>query len=101
MKATELAQLGLKELRALRDKVENAISAREQQDRAEVKAKLADLAAKAGFNVGELFGTARAKRGPAPVKYRNPSDTSQTWTGRGRRPRWMADAGGNIERFRI
>ena len=34
-------------------------------------------------------------------KYRNPKDPSQTWTGRGRRPTWIVEAGGNIERFLI
>lgn len=102
MKASELAELSLKELRALGERVQNAIAAREQQDRAEVKAKLAEMASKAGFSVGDLFGAGRgAKRGAASVKYRNPKDPSQTWTGRGRRPNWIAEAGGNIERFKV
>ena len=25
-------------------------------------------------------------------KYRNPADPNQTWAGRGKRPRWFADA---------
>lgn len=31
-------------------------------------------------------------RKPAKVKYRNPADSSQTWTGRGKRPIWLRDA---------
>jgi DNA-binding protein H-NS len=31
--------------------------------------------------------------GPANApRYRNPDDASQTWSGRGRRPRWIHDA---------
>ena len=102
MKASELAQMSLKDLRALRDRVDVAIAEREKSDRADVKAKLADMAAKAGFSVGELFGSGRGgKRGAAEVKYRNPKDPTQTWTGRGRRPAWLNEAGGDIERFRI
>ncbi|MBX9864376.1 MAG: H-NS histone family protein [Hyphomicrobium sp.] len=102
MKASELAQMSLKDLRSLRERLDDAIAAREQQDRAEVKAKLADLASKAGFSVGELFGTARGgKRGASPVKFRNPKDPTQTWTGRGRKPNWLSEAGGDIERFRV
>lgn len=102
MKASELAQLSLKELRALRERVDAAISEREIQERAEVKAKVADLAAKSGFSIGELFGTGRSgKRGAAAVKYRNPKDPTETWTGRGRRPNWLVEAGGDSERFRI
>ena len=28
-------------------------------------------------------------RAPAKPKYRNPADSSQTWTGRGRMPKWV------------
>jgi len=102
MSANGLAKMGLKELRVLRDQVDDAIVAREQQDRADVKAKLADMAEKAGFDVGELFGTRRrGKRGSGVVMYRNAKDPSQTWSGRGRRPNWLIEAGGNIERFRV
>lgn len=30
-------------------------------------------------------------RGPAPIKYRHP-DTQETWTGRGKPPRWIMSA---------
>lgn len=102
MKASELAALSLKELRVLQERVEAAILEREKQDRADVRAKLADMAEKAGFSVGELFGSGRnQKRGIATVKFRNPKDPSQTWTGRGRRPNWMVEAGGDVDRFRV
>lgn len=102
MKASELAALSLKELRALAERVDAAIAEREKQDRVDVKAKLADIAEKAGFSVGELFGSGRnGKRSAAAIKFRNPKDPSQTWTGRGRKPNWIVDAGGDPERFRI
>ena len=37
-------------------------------------------------------------------KYRNPAVPSETWSGRGRQPRWLVsalEAGGRIEDFRI
>jgi DNA-binding protein H-NS len=102
MKASELAQMSLKDLRVLRDRVDEAIATREKTDRADVKAKLAEIASKAGFSVGELFGNSRGgKRGSAEVKFRNPQNPAETWTGRGRKPKWLAKAGGDIERFRI
>lgn len=41
-------------------------------------------------NSGGTVGTARPSY-KAPVKYRNP-ETGDTWTGRGRAPRWLAAA---------
>lgn len=36
-------------------------------------------------------GGSRKTLGPAPAKYRNPA-TGQTWTGRGKAPRWLTEA---------
>lgn len=34
--------------------------------------------------------TARKKLGKVPPKYRNPANPTETWTGRGKQPRWLA-----------
>ncbi len=31
-------------------------------------------------------------RGPVPPKYRNPDNPGETWTGRGRQPKWVEEA---------
>jgi DNA-binding protein H-NS len=98
MKIGQLEKMSLKELRALRDRVDEAIVAREKEERTQLRAKMAELATKSGISVEELFGT---KRAAVSIKYRNPQNAGETWTGRGRRPRWMAKAGGDVERFRI
>ncbi len=58
---------------------------------ARVREKLAALAKAEGFTLEELFGAGRAKktRRAAKPKYRNPGDHAQTWSGRGKRPRWF------------
>lgn len=48
--------------------------------------------------------TKTAVRKPAKIKYRNPADSSQTWTGRGKRPIWLRDAlenGATLESFEV
>jgi DNA-binding protein H-NS len=46
-----------------------------------------------GFGLDEVLGRnsgARGKaRGKVKPKYRNPADPNQTWSGRGKRPRWF------------
>ncbi|GAA0714519.1 H-NS histone family protein [Dokdonella soli] len=45
-----------------------------------------------GFGLDEVFGRAGGRgkaRGKVKAKYRNPADPAQTWTGRGKRPRWF------------
>jgi DNA-binding protein H-NS len=101
MKANGLGEMSLKDLRTLREKVDAAIAERQVGERAELKRKVQEMAGKAGFSVAELFGTARGKKGVSPVKYRNPANQDETWTGRGRKPNWIVKAGGDIERFKV
>lgn len=102
MKNTRLEKMKLKDLQDLKQRVESAIVACQERERVELKQKMAAMAAQAGFSLSELVGGRMGKkRGPVPVKYRHPDDASMTWTGRGRKPKWLVAAGGNIERFRV
>lgn len=71
-----------------------------------VRSRLTKLAKAEGYTIEELFGngtgasSGRASSGAAPArarklgkvapKYRNPENTKETWTGRGKQPRWLA-----------
>jgi DNA-binding protein H-NS len=101
MRDSQLEKMPLKELTTLQIRISQAIAEKRIEERREVKAKMEELAQASGFSVAELFGGRGAKRGKVAPKYRNPKDASQTWTGRGRRPLWMAKAGGDIARFLI
>ncbi len=55
---------------------------------------------KYGLKSGRRGGT----RGPVPPKYRNPNDPTQTWTGRGRQPKWVSELlnqGYTLEQLKI
>ena len=57
---------------------------------AEIRQRMAEL----GISVEDLAGTAkRARRVGSPVvaKFRDPQ-SGQTWSGRGRTPRWLVEA---------
>ena len=61
--------------------------ARAERERAEAKQKVAALAENYGFSVSELFSSSRGSKGSkVAVKYRNPDNSGETWTGRGRAP---------------
>ena len=108
MREGQLDKMSVKDLMALQAEVESALVARKQEERNEVKEKLAALAEKSGFSVEELFGKTRRQgsgsRGTVAPKYRNPQSPSETWTGRGRMPLWMkalTDKGAKREKFLI
>ncbi len=85
-----LDALSLSELRDLRNKVERAITSYEDRRRKEALAAIETAAREHGFNLAELTGVKIAKSKVA-AKYANPADSTQTWSGRGRKPRWIQD----------
>lgn len=90
-----LNDMTLDDLKALEKDVKKAISSYEARQKQEALAELEKKAADLGFTLAELTG-GKTKKVVAP-KYRNPADASQTWTGRGRPPKWIVDfeAAGN------
>lgn len=103
----DLRGLSAKELGSLIDQ------AKKQQTKlakrnpiATIRSKITKFAKAEGYTIEELFGGATgkparkagAKPGPkagrklgkvAP-KYRNPANPKESWTGRGKQPRWLA-----------
>ena len=102
MKDAQLEKLSAKELMQLISRAESVIDTKKAAERNEVRQKVEDIARQAGFSVSELFGRGAGRKGQkvAP-KYRNPKNPNETWTGRGRKPRWMTQAGGDPKRFLI
>lgn len=70
---------------------------------AEISAVISEIRAKMdeyGITVADLAGPGKPKgkgRAPAPAKYRHPN-TGETWSGRGRAPRWLADEMANVKK---
>lgn len=91
-KMNGLDKMTLADLKDLRTRVDQAISERQKSDRVQLRQKMEAMAAEAGLSIDEILSGAKKSRGPVAIKYRNPKDASQTWTGRGRPPRWMAEA---------
>jgi DNA-binding protein H-NS len=50
------------------------------------------MAKEHGFDIRDLFGKGSRGKATVAVKYRDPKNPENTWTGRGRMPRWMSAA---------
>lgn len=87
----DLENLSLRELRDLRNKLDRAISTFEERRKREALAAAESAAREFGFNLTDLT-EAKAARAKVAAKYANPQDPSLTWTGRGRKPRWVQEA---------
>jgi DNA-binding protein H-NS len=87
----EFDKMSLKELREMRAKLDRAISTFEDRRRREAMSAIEEAARAHGFNLTELTGTKTRKPGSVAPKYANPQDPTMTWTGRGRKPRWVIE----------
>ncbi len=83
--------LSLKELRDLQSQLAKAIVTFEDRKKKEALAEVEERARALGYTLAELTGapTPIRKRTPAVPKYANPADSKETWSGRGRKPRWF------------
>lgn len=103
----DVDSMSLEDLRTLRSQLDKAISSYETRRRKEALAAAEKAAREMGFSLSDLTGAAgRGRRGAAASagegqpKYAHPEDPSQTWSGRGRRPRWVTEqigAGKSLE----
>lgn len=87
-----LEKMSHAELVELRVEVDRLIAEKQVAERAALKQRLADLAKAQGFALEDIVGKGRKPRGAVPVKYRDPKNPENTWTGRGRMPRWLVAA---------
>ena len=93
MAQIDLNDLSLKELKQLQRDVEKAIASYEDRQKATARAELEAKAKEMGFTLAELMGIeAKKTRVPAQAKYQHPENPALTWSGRGRKPQWFADA---------
>ena len=101
----DISGLSKPEVIALAKRVERAIAAFDAQNLARARKEAQRVAREYGVSVEDLMGAAPSpakskskpkskpkRRGKVAPKYRNPTDPSQTWTGRGRQPAWVAEA---------
>ena len=87
----DLNNLSLDELKALQNDVAVAIFNYEKRKKAEALAAVEETARAAGYSLKELLGDEKPSKAKtkAEPKYANPADPNQTWTGRGRKPKWV------------
>lgn len=90
MALKDVEKMNFKELQELSLRVKKAIANVQDRERAVLRQKMEAMASSAGFKLGELFGGRGGKGRTVAAKYANPEDPTQTWTGRGRKPKWLA-----------
>jgi DNA-binding protein H-NS len=84
-----LKSMTIDKLMKLKADIDSVLATKISEQRHTLEAELSKLGRFAGGG-----RTSKDKRAgvPVPPKYRNPDNPSETWAGRGLRPRWLAAA---------
>lgn len=111
MKKTDLETMSIDDLWTLHEKVSRILSIRIASEKRELEKRLAYLnggtvaiAREAELATRSAEDKPRRKYPRVLPKYRNPSSPSETWSGRGKQPRWLVAAiksGRKIDDFKI
>ena len=93
-RVSDLEKMSYGELAEMEREVARLKVGKQSAEREALREKLGDMAKEHGFDIRELFGKGgrRMGKGTVAVKYRDPKNPENTWTGRGRMPRWMTAA---------
>jgi DNA-binding protein H-NS len=101
MKPSRLEALSLDELWSFRERVDAILARKMAVEKAKLDQRLRQLAAQQ-----DPEAASRSRRPYPPVfpKYMNPTEPSETWSGRGKLPRWLSAqlrSGKQLDDFRI
>jgi DNA-binding protein H-NS len=100
-----LNKLSVDQLNTLRNQVGALLTTKVTQERHRLESQLAGLARVNGSGPkGGRPSLGGGPRGKVAPKYRNPENPSETWAGRGLKPRWLTAAiktGKKLEHFSI
>ncbi|NHZ38568.1 H-NS histone family protein [Massilia aquatica] len=87
-----LSKLSLRDLRTLETQVQEALKTRHFLAISKAREQILHIAQSAGLSVEDILNTKvpnRVKAASVAVKYRNPENSTEAWTGRGRQPLWV------------
>jgi DNA-binding protein H-NS len=88
----DIASLSLVELQELERQIPREIRRRKAEERQKAIKELENYAKSRGFQLNELVASAPVRTrayNKADPKFRDPQNPERTWTGRGRKPRWV------------
>jgi DNA-binding protein H-NS len=108
----DLSNMSLGDLRNLQEQIKQEMKKREHQEVQKAREQILAIAQSVGVPLKDLIATGRGAKsagtgggtGSVAVRYRNPDDASQQWTGRGRQPKWVkewVEGGKPLDQLRV
>ncbi|MCP5056477.1 MAG: H-NS histone family protein [bacterium] len=104
--AIDLDSLSIPELRTLIADAQEKISEKNETTKRELLEEMEKLAEQRGVDLAAVIALRKGKgrKSIIPPKYQNSNDPTQSWSGRGRKPKWVKEhleGGGDLEDLAI
>ncbi|SDB95866.1 H-NS histone family protein [Acinetobacter boissieri] len=90
----DINEMNVEQLESLKKKADLLIVSKKEQSIADAYEEVIAIATSVGLSIEQLldYGVQKRKTGlrkPVAPRYRNPENPIETWTGRGKKPRWL------------
>jgi DNA-binding protein H-NS len=89
---SNLESMSYAALSQMQARIERLKVEKQNAERDALRQRILGMVKQAGFEMSDLFGKGGKGKGAVAIKYRDPQNPGNTWTGRGRMPRWLAAA---------
>lgn len=104
-----IADLSIEELKKLQNDASQLIEEKTEQSIIQAYEQILEIAEGVGYSVSDLLAwgakhTKTKTRKPVQPRYRSKTNNQDTWTGRGKQPRWLVqeiENGAKLEDFLI
>ncbi|MFG0636783.1 H-NS histone family protein [Acinetobacter soli] len=105
----DISELSVEDLKRLQAEAEQLIASKKDQAIEDAYNQILEVAERVGYSVEQLleYGAQKRKkttRKSVEPRYRSKSNPEETWTGRGKQPRWLVaelEKGAKLEDFLI
>lgn len=109
MTKIEFSEYTYSDLKKLQDEIASAIKDRQREHVQQAREKILAIANEFGISIesilnGRVKNAEKERTQKVAAQYQNPENSAQTWSGRGRQPRWIAAGladGRTLDSFRI
>ena len=102
--AIDLASLDVDELMTITQNAQQLIVEKKHQRLYDAFEQFEEIAESCNSTIDEILKAGEQLEKKRSIKYRNPNNSEETWTGRGRKPTWLVNAldqGKSLEDFAI
>jgi len=94
MSKFDLSEIAFQDLVKLRNELDTSIDNRREEEKQQLLWDIREKITERGFSMTEIFSRDEIikhlkSRSPVFLKYHNPDNPEQKWSGRGRKPNWV------------